>query len=236
MARTPSSEPPDRAAYDPQLPVMTVGGSTCCGEEVTPISIGPHDQQPIEWRPDVLVYTSPPLEENIEVTGPVTLVLYAASTAHDTDFTAKLVDVRPNGTAINVAQGIIRARYRDSWEEPSLLAPGKVYKYTIDLWSTGNCFLKGHRVRVDVSSSNFPQFDRNPNTGAPFGLDAETLWRTRSPTRCRASVAHPAAGRSGRWLASIAEDAMCLATRRFLDSVPWRRVHSIRLLEKGTSR
>ena len=169
----PSAESPDRFIYDPNNPVTTVGGSTCCSEDVTPISMGPRDQQSVEWRPDVLVYTSSALEEDLEVTGPVTMVLYAASDARDTDFTAKLVDVHPNGTAINVAQGIIRARYRDSWEKPSLLEPGAVYKYTIDLWSTANCFLKGHRIRVEVSSSNFPQFDRNPNTGNPFGLDAE---------------------------------------------------------------
>jgi putative CocE/NonD family hydrolase len=157
--------------YDPHHPVLTIGGSTCCSEDITPVSMGPRDQQPAEWRPDVLVYSTPPLEEDVEVTGPVSLVLYAASSARDTDFTAKLVDVYPNGTAINVAQGIIRARYRDSWEEPSLLRPGEVYKYTIDLWSTSNCFLKGHQIRLEVSSSNFPQFDRNPNTGNPFGMD-----------------------------------------------------------------
>ena len=101
------------------------------------------------------------------------MILYAASSARETDFTAKLVDVHPTGTAINVAQGIIRARYRNSRETPTLLEPGKVEKYTIDLWSTSNRFLKGHRIRVEVSSSNFPQFDRNPNTGHAFGTDAE---------------------------------------------------------------
>ena len=135
--------------------------------------MGPRDQRPVEWRPDVLVYTSPALEADVEVTGPVSMVLYAASDARDTDFTAKLVDVHPNGTAINVAQGIIRARYRDSWEEAKLLEPKEIYKYTIDLWSTSNRFLRGHRIRVEVSSSNFPQFDRNPNTGNAFGMDAE---------------------------------------------------------------
>ena len=169
----PSSEASDQFVYDPEHPVMTIGGSTCCSENLTPISMGPREQQAVEWRPDVLVYTSPVLDEDVEVTGPVKMVLYAASDARDTDFTAKLVDVSPNGTAINAAQGIIRARYRDSWEEPTLLEPGNIYKYTIDLWSTSNCFLKGHRIRVEVSSSNFPQFDRNPNTGNPFGMDAE---------------------------------------------------------------
>ena len=170
----PGQESHDHYVYDPNHPVMTVGGSTCCGEQLTPVSMGPRDQQQVEWRPDVLVYTSAPLEEDVEATGPVQMVLYAASDAPDTDFTAKLVDVSPNGTAINVAQGIIRARYRDSWEEPTLIEPGRVYEYRIDMWSTSNMFLKGHRIRVEVSSSNFPQFDRNPNTGHTSGVDTET--------------------------------------------------------------
>lgn len=169
----PGAEPPDTYVYDPQNPVPTLGGSTCCAEDVTPISMGPRDQCPAEWRPDVLVYTTAPLDAEVEVTGPVSVTLFAASDARETDFTAKLVDVFPNGYAMNVAQGIIRARYRDSWEHPTLLEPGRVYRYPIDLWSTSNCFRKGHRIRVEISSSNFPQFDRNPNTGNPFGLDAE---------------------------------------------------------------
>ena len=135
--------------------------------------MGPRDQRPNEYRPDVLVYTSDVLDRDVEVTGPVKAVLYASSSAPDTDFTAKLVDVFPGGYAMNVAQGIIRARYRDSWEEPALLEPGHVYKYEIDLWSTSNCFLAGHRIRVEITSSNFPQFDRNPNTGHDFGQDTE---------------------------------------------------------------
>ena len=123
----------------------------------------------------MLVYTTPVLEADVEVTGPVSMVLFASSSARDTDFTAKLVDVYPDGRAINVAQGIIRARYRDSWEEPKLIEPGEVYRFEIDLWSTSNCFLKGHRIRVEVTSSNFPQFDRNPNTGHEFGKDAEMV-------------------------------------------------------------
>ena len=169
----PGGEDPDHYVYDPQHPVMTVGGSTCCGEELTPVSMGPRDQQQVEWRPDVLVYSTPPLDQDIEVTGPVTMDLYAASDSTDTDFTAKLVDVSPTGVAINVAQGIIRARYRDSWEAPTLIEPGEVYRYHIDMWSTSNRFRKGHRIRVEVSSSNFPQFDRNPNTGHAFGIDAD---------------------------------------------------------------
>jgi hypothetical protein len=169
----PDQETPDGYVYDPAHPVPTIGGSTCCVEESLPVSMGPRDQRPSEYRSDVLVYTGPALDEDVEVVGPVKAVLYASSSATDTDFTAKLVDVFPNGYAMNVAQGIIRARYRDSWEEPTLLEPGKTYKYEIDLWSTGNCFLRGHRIRLEISSSNFPQFDRNPNTGNPFGQDAE---------------------------------------------------------------
>jgi hypothetical protein len=135
--------------------------------------MGPRDQRPAEWRPDVLVYTTPPLEADVEVTGPIRVVLWAASTAPDTDFTAKLVDVYPSGFAMNVAQGIIRARFRESWENPALLRPGQIYRYEIDCWSSSNCFQTGHRIRVEIASANFPQFDRNPNTGRAFGLDAE---------------------------------------------------------------
>ena len=179
-ADAPTDEPTDSYEYDPQHPVMTIGGSTCCSEDVTPVSMGPRDQQQAEWRPDVLVYTTDVLEEDVEVTGPVSVVLYASSSAPDTDFTAKLVDVHPGGKAINVAQGIIRARYRDSWEAPELMTPGEVYKFTIDLWSTSNCFVAGHRIGVEISSSNFPQFDRNPNTGHEFGKDDETQIATQT--------------------------------------------------------
>ena len=172
-AAPPDAEAPDRYVYDPQHPVMTIGGSVCCAEGTVPVDMGPRDQRPAEYRSDVLLYTTPPLDRDVEVTGPVKAVLYAASSARDTDFTAKLVDVFPNGYAMNLCHGIIRARYRDSWEEPTLLEPEKIYEYTIDLWATGNCFLKGHQIRVEISSSNFPNFDRNPNTGNPFGQDAE---------------------------------------------------------------
>jgi hypothetical protein len=169
----PEGEKPDEFVYDPEHPVMTIGGSTCCSEATFAVSMGPRDQRPNEYRPDVLVYATPPLEQDVEVTGPVKAVVYAASSAPDTDFTAKLVDVYPGGYAMNVAQGILRARYRDSWEHPTLLEPGRVYRYEIDLWSTSNCFQKGHRILVEISSSNFPQFDRNPNTGHANGQDAE---------------------------------------------------------------
>jgi len=127
--------------------------------------MGVQDQRPVEARDDVLVYTSPVTSDALEVTGPVTVTLYAASSAPDTDFTAKLVDVRPDGYAQNLADGIVRARYRDSRTAPALLTPGAVSKFTIDLWATSHVFLPGHRIRVEISSSNFPRFDRNLNTG-----------------------------------------------------------------------
>jgi putative CocE/NonD family hydrolase len=178
--RAPAAEPPDRYVYDPADPVPTLGGSTCCGEDITPISMGPRDQRTAEWRPDVLVYSTPPLEADVEVTGPVKVVLWAASSAPDTDFTAKLVDVFPSGYVMNVAQGILRARYRDSFERPSPLEPGRPYRFEIDCWSSSNLFRRGHRIRVEITSSNFPQFDRNPNTGRPFGEDTDLVRATQT--------------------------------------------------------
>ena len=126
------------------------------------------------FRSDVLVYSTQPLSEDLEVTGPIRLTLYASSSAPDTDFTAKLVDVEPGGQARNLTDGIIRARYRESRSQPVLLTPGKVYEYTIDMWSTANVFKAGHRIRLEVSSSNFPRFDRNHNTGHDLFADTET--------------------------------------------------------------
>ena len=126
-----------------------------------------------------------PLDRDTEVTGPITVTLYASSTAPDTDFTAKLVDVEPCGYARNLTDGIIRARYRTPRTAASLIEPGQVYEYTIDLWATSNLFKKGHRIRLEVSSSNFPRFDRNANTGEPIGTDAgfvsalQTVYHTR---------------------------------------------------------
>jgi putative CocE/NonD family hydrolase len=157
--REPGEEPPDEFVYDPADPVPTRGGNTLI------LPMGVQDQRPVEARADVLVYTSEAVTSALEVTGPVTVTLYAASSARDTDFTAKLVDVRPDGYAHNLADGIVRGRYRESRARPALLAPGEVSRFTIDLWATSHVFLPGHRVRVDISSSNFPRFDRNLNTG-----------------------------------------------------------------------
>src|SRR5690606_524713 len=126
------------------------GGTSCCAA-LTPV--GPRDQRSIEQRPDVLVFTTEALEETVELTGPVTLTLYAATSAKDTDWTAKLVDVAPDGYARNVQEGILRARYRETrgLEAGTLLQPGKVYEYTIDLWAASNAFLPGHRIRLEIS-------------------------------------------------------------------------------------
>lgn len=171
----PADEPVDTFVYDAANPVLTLGGNNLAGAKS-----GPYDQSAIEQRDDVLVYTTPPLIEPIEVTGPVTMVLYAASTALDTDFTAKLVDVYPDGRAINLCDGIIRARYRHGLDKEALLTPGAIEKYEIDLWVTSNLFKEGHRIRVEISSSNFPRFDRNPNSGLPFGTDTELLTATQT--------------------------------------------------------
>ena len=122
-----------------------------------------------------MVYSTAPLEQDIEVTGPVKMILHAASSVRDTDFTAKLVDVHPDGKAFNLCDGIIRARFRNGLAKAALLEPGKVEQFEIDLWVTSNVFQRGHRIRVEISSSNFPRFDRNPNSGKPFGTDTELL-------------------------------------------------------------
>ncbi len=167
----PADEPQDSYTYNPAFPTPSRGGNNCCVPDLVPW--GAYDQRPVEHRSDVLVYTSEPLEEDLEVTGPVIVKLFASTDGRDTDFTAKLVDVHPDGYARNLCDGIIRGRYRESTESQRLLEPGTVYEFTIDLFPTSNVFLKGHMIRVDISSSNFPRFDRNPNTGNRFGYDAE---------------------------------------------------------------
>lgn len=171
LVETPVEEPVDTFVYDPRHPVPTRGGGLCCWGAALPA--GAFDQREIESRPDVLVYTTPPLERDIEATGPVEVRLWAATSAADTDFTAKLVDVGPCGYARNVQEGLIRARYRRSAATPEPLSPGEVYEYTIDLGPTSNVFKAGHRIRLEIASSNFPAFDRNPNTGRPIGYDTE---------------------------------------------------------------
>ncbi len=167
----PGDEPPDVFLYNPADPVPTRGGPLCCHAYF--MAGGAYDQQEIERRQDVLVYSTPPLERDVEVTGPITVTLWAATSAPDTDFTAKLVDVCEHGCARNLTDGIRRARYRDSTSTPSLVEPGRAYGYMIDLWATSNVFKAGHRIRVEISSSNFPRFDRNTNTGRRIAEDAE---------------------------------------------------------------
>ena len=169
---------PDSFVYDPANPVPTVGGPLCCDPEH--LAAGPQDQKDVEARQDVLVYSTPVLDRDIEVTGPVRLDLFAKSSAVDTDFTAKLVDVWPNGFAQNLTEGILRARFRDSETEATPIIPGKVYEYKIDVWSTSNVFLKGHRIRLEVSSSNFPRFDRNLNTGKSAAESADMVKATQT--------------------------------------------------------
>ncbi|WP_242904785.1 CocE/NonD family hydrolase [Actinomadura terrae] len=171
LSTTPPSgrREPDRYRYDPDNPVPSFGGRF-----QSSVPGGPQDQRLIEQRPDVLVYNTPTLEKDTEVTGPISVTLYASSSAKDTDFTAKLTDVAQDGTSMLIQYGIQRARYRDSLEHPSLIKPGKVYKYTIKIWPTGNVFKAGHKLRLEISSSNFPMYDRNPNTGKEFGTDRHT--------------------------------------------------------------
>ena len=170
-AEAPGQEPPDLFLYNPSDPVPTRGGPLCCNAYF--MANGAFDQQDIESREDVLVYTTPPLQRDTEVTGPITVTLWAATSARDTDFTAKLVDVCDHDCARNLTDGIIRARYRDSRSSPSLLEPGRAYQYTIDLWATSNVFKAGHCIRLEISSSNFPRFDRNTNTGNRIAEDAD---------------------------------------------------------------
>ena len=183
-----ATETADKFVYDPANPVPTVGGPLCC--DAVHLAPGPRDQKEVESRPDVLVYSTEPLEQDLEVTGPVTLDLFAKSSAVDTDFTAKLVDVWPNGFAQNLTEGILRASYRESTSEAKPIVPGKIYEYKIDLWSTSNVFLKGHRIRLEVSSSNFPRFDRNLNTGKSASTSAVFVKATNTILH---DAAHPSA-------------------------------------------
>ena len=161
--------------YNPEHPVPSLGGNlstaswpwTEAGKN--PIVAGPVDQRVIERRDDVLVYTGEQLEEDLEVTGPLEVVLYASSSAPDTDFTARLVDVHPDGSAIVLAEGILRARFRKGFDQEVFLEPGTVEEFRIQMYPTSNVFLKGHSIRVDISSSNFPRFSRNLNTGEDVG-------------------------------------------------------------------
>ena len=164
----PGREPADQYVYDPRHPVPTVGGPFMLLTQS-----GPWDRRPVERRDDVLVYTTEPLAEDLEVTGPILLKLYACSSAPDTDLSATLVDVHPDGRAVILSEGLLRTRYRDSIENPTLIEPGRIYEFPIRIWETSNLFRAGHCIRLEVSSSNFPRFDRNLNTGHQPGMDTE---------------------------------------------------------------
>ncbi|MEO8657824.1 MAG: CocE/NonD family hydrolase [Bryobacteraceae bacterium] len=161
---TPAEDKPDTFTYDPANPVNSYGGNVCCTGNA--VSGGAFDQRRMEARSDVLVYTSDPFREGLEVSGSIDVTLYVSSDAKDTDFTAKVLDVYPDGTAYNLDETIQRARYRDGYEVPPVwMERGKVYKLTLSPMTTSNYFKEGHRIRIEVSSSNFPRFDRNLNTG-----------------------------------------------------------------------
>lgn len=173
--------------FDPRHPVPTIGGNISSGNGIllqgawdqrcSDAVWNCHDSLPLSARRDVLVYLTPPLAEDVEVTGPIDVKLWASSTAPDTDFTAKLIDAHPpsrdfpSGIDMNLEDGIIRARFRESLEKAELMKPGTIYPFTIHLYPTSNVFKKGHRIRVDISSSNFPRFDVNPNTGEPLNAN-----------------------------------------------------------------
>lgn len=159
----PGDEPPDVYVYNPSFPVPSSGGRSCCLADITPM--GPLDQGVVEVRNDVLIFTTASFEKDVEVTGTINLVLFAATDAVDTDWTAKLCDVDETGRSINLCDSVIRARYRDSLERPTPLEPTRVYEYRFRVGSTANVFRKGHRIRLEISSSNFPMFDINTNTG-----------------------------------------------------------------------
>ncbi len=163
--------PSSRFTYDPANPVPSLGGPLCCTGTAEPVA-GAMDQRAVEARPDVLVYTSEVLEREIDVTGDVHAVLHVSSDVVDTDFTVKLVDVYPDGRAFNILEGILRARYREGMERNVWMSPGEIYELKIALGPTSNVFLPGHRIRVEISGSNFPRFDRNLNVG---GNNAEQV-------------------------------------------------------------
>ena len=187
---------PSRYTYDPRDPVPTTGGSISASEDLLPSGgfdqrgqpgrfFGHRDTLPLSTRPDVLTFETSPLEAAVEVAGPVEVVLFASSSAIDTDFTAKLLDVYPHGTDepggapsgydLNLCDSIIRARFRDGWEREAPLTPDQVYELRIVLYPTANTFAAGHRIRVNISSSNYPRFDANPNTGEPLGYARRTV-------------------------------------------------------------
>ncbi|NUS43325.1 MAG: CocE/NonD family hydrolase [Mycobacteriaceae bacterium] len=171
-AAPPPGAPPNRYRYDPADPAPSLGGHSCCLAAGGPQ--GPYDQSPVEQRSDVLIFDTPPLTAATELTGPTTVTLWASSSAPDTDFVARLEAVAPDGTAINLNNGIIRAAFRDSLAEPTPIVAGQPYKFTIRIWPTSYLVPAGSRIRIALSSSDYPQYAPNPNTGEPFGSSTRT--------------------------------------------------------------
>ena len=169
--KAPAKDSPDAFTYDPMNPVPSYGGNVCCTGNA--VEGGAFDQQQMEARNDILVYTTEPLEEGIEVSGFIESVLYVSSDAKDTDFTIKLIDVYPDGRAYNLDETIQRVRYREGYDKEVFMEDGKVYELKMTPMSTSNYFEKGHRIRIEISSSNFPRFARNLNTGGNNYDEAE---------------------------------------------------------------
>ena len=185
----PAEETEDVYLYNPRRPVPTVGGAILLSLAIG-IDQGPRDQRSVEAREDVLCYSTPILEKPVEVTGPIELVLFVSSSARDTDFAGKLVDVYPDGRAEILTDGILRARYRESFSEPKLMEVGEIYELHLDLWATSNVFKIGHRIRLEVTSSNFPRFDRNTNTGGTIETETEKDF-IQALNRISHDAAHP---------------------------------------------
>jgi putative CocE/NonD family hydrolase len=182
----PAAEPPDVYTYDPRFPAPSLGGHSCCGAQSGPQ--GPYDQTPVEQRSDVLVYTTAPLPHDTEVTGSTTVNLWAESSAPDTDFTAKLAVVKPDGEVVNLNNGILRTSFRDSLSNPTLVPPNQPIAYRIQIWPTSYEYRAGDRIRLEISSSDYPQFAPNPNTGELFGQSAATVTATQTILH---DAAHP---------------------------------------------
>jgi putative CocE/NonD family hydrolase len=181
----PAAESPDAYIYDPDNPVPTTGGNHSVGDYNPGLyeicRPGPFAQSRVEERDDVLVYTTDTLTEDTEVTGPVIVKLFAASSAPDTDWVARLCDVYPDGQSYNITEGVIRAAFQErDWKNPKLIEPNRIYEYTVDLQATSNVFKAGHRIRVQITSSNFPLWARNLNTGEPVatGVDFQSAQQT----------------------------------------------------------
>ena len=185
--KPPATAKPDGFSYDPMNPIPSHGGNVCCtGNAVVGGSL---DQQKMEERQDILVYSTDPLTEGMEVSGPIEVTLFASSDAKDTDFTIKVVDVYPDGRAYNLDETIQRVRYREGYDKAETrMEPGKVYKVALQPMTTSNYFEAGHRIRIEVSSSSFPYIDANPNTGRPFATDttsqlaSQTVYHDRGRT------------------------------------------------------